>query len=472
MIDLHRLAKLYDAYYTLHDENRRILYDKKIREEHHSSVRNTKYGEDPQSRQTPRRNSRGRDPSSSESDDDDEWEESARTAEEGQGHERAERTKREKEARERADRQAKQKEEQEWFSELQARLESLLRRRKKIKTMKANIEDMDQEDAEILDSEQRLKGRTAYRTSIWDQVTENEEMERAKRRTERLQARSSATIKLGWEERELKQSEIDYKMFLSLQSRQRREDADRVEAALRATAEQNSQQEAKQKRAREKDVSDRLAREKEDRRREAEARHRGVDEEHEGRESAREEARKAELRERQKDEAARRQRILEKIEKQRQETMRQGSQSPYPTGPEPTDSGPNPGHVHTSEGSFAADAQRTRSGMASPSRSDHQPRFRTGSPPPAEDPRLSSGPRDRERSYESDSDGEDEEIEEEEEEEEEGYYCYHGDFWPKIRGGQRCSHCARFCNAFIFRCPDCGILACGFCRDRLRASGG
>lgn len=369
-------------------------------------------------------------------------------------HERAERTKSEEEARERADSQAKQKEEQEWFTELQARLESLLRRRKKIKTMKANIEDMDQEDAEIMESEQRLRGRTAYRTSIWDQITENEEIERAKRRAERLQARTSATIKLGWAEKELKQSEIDYKMFLSLQSRQRREKADTVEAALRATTEHISHQEAKQKRAREKDISDRLAREKEDRGREAEARQRKFDEEYEEGELARDAARKAEVRERQKDEAAKRQRLLEKIEKQKREAERQESRSPYFSGPEPNESGPNPGHAHTSERAFAADTERTRSGRASPSR-NYEPRFRTGSPTPADNPSPSSWS-DREQSYDSDS--------------EEGY-CYHGDFWPKIRGGQRCSHCARFCNAFIFRCPDCGILACGFCRDQLRQGG-
>ncbi len=131
---------------------------------------------------------------------------------------------------------------------------------KRRETMEAKIEDIDQQDARILESEQRRKSRTAYRTSIWDQITENEEIEQA-RRAERLQARTSGTIKLSWTEKELKELEDDFKIFFSLQSRQRREQADCLEAALRATTEHTARQEAKQKRTREIEISDRLARE-------------------------------------------------------------------------------------------------------------------------------------------------------------------------------------------------------------------
>lgn len=192
----------------------------------------------------------------SEDEEDNEWAREAR--------EQGERTKRHREACDRAYTQAKVKEEKEWLTELQARLITLLRLREKIETMKADVEDMEHEDADILESERRIRNRHAYRTSIRDQITENEEREPARKRAERLQARTSVTIKLSWAEKELKQCRNEYKTFLSLQSRQRREQADRVEATLRATSERPAQQEAKQKQAREKEISERLAREKEE----------------------------------------------------------------------------------------------------------------------------------------------------------------------------------------------------------------
>ena len=378
-------------------------------------------------------------------DDDDDWA--------GDGREQSEGRSRQRDAGDRAYTQAKEKEEREWSTEVQARLEPLLQSWIKIEMMKANIANMDQEDAEILESERRLKSRNAYRTSIWDQITEKAETEQATKRAERLQARAAAKIKLGWAEKDLEQRENDYKTFLSLQSRQRREQADKVEAALRATTKHTAQQEAKRKRAREKGIPERLAREKEEKSKEAEGKRREAEKQHEQRELAREEAKKAKLRETQKDEATKRQLLLEKIEKQKRETMSQQSRSPSSNGPKPNGNGPESSHIRRGESVFAAsNTGKPRSSRVPQSR-NHQPRF---SPTPAYNPSTSSW-RDREQSYASDSS-------------EEGY-CDHGDFWPKIQGGQECRNCARFCNAFIFRCPDCGILACASCRDQLRRRG-
>lgn len=389
------------------------------------------------------RNRYGHPPLSEESEDeeDDKWARDAR--------EQRDSTNRQREAGDRVYTQAKEKEEREWSTEVQARLETLLQLRRKIETMKAKIADMRQKDAEILESEQRRKSRYANRTLIWDHITEKEETEQAGERAERLQARTAAMIKLSWAEKDLEQRENDYKTFLSMQSRQRREQADRVEAVLEAKTEHTAQQEAKAKRARDKGIPEGLAREVEERRQEAEARRREAEKEHEERKLEREEARKAKSRETQKDEAARRQHLLEKVNKQKQETMRQESRSSYSSGPKPNENGPNPSHVYAPESVFAANAEETQARRAPHSR-NYQPRFQTSSPAPS-----TSDWRDREPSYASDSSSE------------EGY-CDHGDFWPKIKGGHECSSCARFCNAFIFQCPRCGILACVSCRDHLR----
>ena len=370
-----------------------------------------------------------------------------------EAHEHRERTKRHREACDRVYTQAKDTEEREWLAELQARFKIVLRLRKKIEAMEANIENMEHEDANILERERRFRIRTAYRTSIWDQIIENEEMEQARRRAERLQARTSETIKLSWAEKELKQCENEHRKISSLQSQQRREQADIVEVTLTATSEHIVQQEAEQKRARQNEISERLAREKEERCRDADARQRQVEREHEERESARKETRKADFRETQKDEAVRRQHILEKIDKQKQETLRKESRSPYLRGPKRSENGPKAGHVYTPESVFTAYTERMRSRRVPQSR-NYQPWSRAGSPTTACNPSTSSW-KDREQPYASDSEG----------------HCYHGTFWPRMNGEERCNSCAMFCNAFFFRCPDCGILACVSCRDQLRQGG-
>lgn len=279
-------------------------------------------------------------------------------------------------------------------------------------------------------------------------------MEQARRRAERLQARTSETIKLSWAEKELKQCENEHRRILSLQSQQRREQAGRVETKSTATSEHIAQQEAEQKRAKENEISEKLAREKEERCRDAEARQRQLEREHKERELVRKETRKADLRETQKDEAVRRQRILEKIDKQKQETRRKESRSPYFRGLKLSGIGPKASYVNTSESVFTANTERTRSRRV-PQSWNYQPWSRAGSPTPANTLSTSSW-RDREQPYPSNS--------------EEGH-CYHGIFWRRMKGEERCSNCAKFCNAFFFRCPDCGILACVSYRDQSRQGG-
>lgn len=46
--------------------------------------------------------------------------------------------------------------------------------------------------------------------------------------------------------------------------------------------------------------------------------------------------------------------------------------------------------------------------------------------------------------------------------------CQHDKFWPKVDGGQVCSHCHRYQHKFVFRCPDCRMVACASCRQSLR----
>ncbi len=408
------------------------MYDRRLRDENDSPSWKTGFGNNQQTDKASGRDARDRYSPESESEEDDEWKESMRR-EEGErertkgvknkkeareradsqveqdkkkrdrrdryesprpsedsgdkgdderarkAREHKERTKRQRTAGDRAYTQAKEREEREWLLKLHTRLERLVQLQKKIETMEANIEDIDQQDAEILESEQRRKSRTAYRTSIWDQITENEEIEQARKRAERLQARASETIKLSWTEKELKQLEDDYKTFLSPQSRQRREQADCLEAALRATTERTARQEAKQKRTREREISDRLAREKEDRRREAEVRRRQAEREHEERQLAREEARMADLRETQKDEAVRRQRVLEKIDKREQETLRRESRPAYFKSKE--------GGLEASHSErFSTPSTEKAKSTEVPRTRNHQPRFRTRNPTPTCNP--------------------------------------------------------------------------------------
>jgi hypothetical protein len=46
--------------------------------------------------------------------------------------------------------------------------------------------------------------------------------------------------------------------------------------------------------------------------------------------------------------------------------------------------------------------------------------------------------------------------------------CQHSKFWPKIDGGQSCSHCHEYQPRFVFQCPDCKMIACANCRQSMR----
>ncbi|KAL9136253.1 MAG: hypothetical protein Q9175_002533 [Cornicularia normoerica] len=78
---------------------------------------------------------------------------------------------------------------------------------------RSQIEDMEHEEAGILESERRLRNRNAYRTSIWDQIIEKQEKEEARERAERLQARACAMTKSSWAKKDLKQCGNEYRMF-------------------------------------------------------------------------------------------------------------------------------------------------------------------------------------------------------------------------------------------------------------------
>lgn len=49
--------------------------------------------------------------------------------------------------------------------------------------------------------------------------------------------------------------------------------------------------------------------------------------------------------------------------------------------------------------------------------------------------------------------------------------CHHKKWWTFEKGAHPCSRCARVTTQFAFRCPSCGITACGPCRDSLKGKG-
>ena len=323
------------------------MYDKSLRTRNGVSPPSTGYGSTRDANEAPGWNTRGSHSPISESEDDDEWEvppfeyddESKVPLSESEDDGEREIT---------SSDDSEDETDDEWLIKMKAKYQTLLRLRKEIETMEANIEERDQEEAAIRESEQRLKDRTPHRTSVTDQATEDQEKKEESRRVERIQARSATTVKLGRARQELKKSEDNYKESRCIQSRQRREQADRAEAALKATAEHAAQQEAEQKTAREEYVSPRLARENEERRREAEVRRR--------------ETERREERESKKDESIRRQRLFEKIDKKRHDTVPPESRSPYFSDLKQNDTGPTSSHLPHAK-----------------SRRDQLP-FRTGSP--------------------------------------------------------------------------------------------
>ena len=46
--------------------------------------------------------------------------------------------------------------------------------------------------------------------------------------------------------------------------------------------------------------------------------------------------------------------------------------------------------------------------------------------------------------------------------------CRHKAFWPKIQGASLCQNCNRLQRQFGFKCPDCNLIACATCRQKLK----
>lgn len=47
-------------------------------------------------------------------------------------------------------------------------------------------------------------------------------------------------------------------------------------------------------------------------------------------------------------------------------------------------------------------------------------------------------------------------------------FCTHDAFWPKIQGAPLCNSCNHVQRRFAFQCPDCNMIACARCRQKLR----
>lgn len=307
--------------------------------------------------------------------------------------------------------------------------------------MGRKLKDMEQEDLQIREDEDRAKSRASYCTSIWVQSMENAEKANAQKRQERLQQRTNRSIKMSWTKDKLKRSQNEYERLLGLQSQERKMQAARTEAKLEAAMEREAQEAARMRKAKEKEEAETLAREREARRREAEARQREVEQEREKLQAAREKARISELKVKAREEAARRQCLLERISEQKTESLTKASYSTAASKSKSTET--------ESKASFTNNQDSRRS--KGPRPRCYQFWFRTGNSTSAYDP-LTSNWRPGERNQAA--------------EKEEKNNCGHRSFWSKVKGGQPCSKCSRFCNTYIFKCPGCGILACASCRAR------
>lgn len=92
---------------------------------------------------------------------------------------------------------------------------------------RSQIEDIEHEEADILDSERRLRNRNAYRTSIWDQIIEKQEKERGKRTCRTTTGKSLRDDRIGLGQEGPQTVRERVQDVLSLQSRQRRKQTDR-----------------------------------------------------------------------------------------------------------------------------------------------------------------------------------------------------------------------------------------------------
>ena len=287
-----------------------------------------------------------------------------------------------KKAREEAEageRQAqKEKEDRAWLKEIEGRIEILLRIRARVKAIEATIEKLEQVDRETVEKEGKAREQARHGVSGRANDMEEEEKRQSQRHQERIQERTSQSIRLSWSKNELTQSEREHGEFLGSQSEERRRWAAKIEAKLKASMEEAREHEVEQQRAKEQEVAKKLAREKDTKRSEAKSRWsevvQGVPEQNVG-----------------------------PTKNQKPESRR------------------------------------------------YQPLYKTGSSTPGHDPAMSNwGSGGQSRAAGNDD------------------KCLHASTWLTVQGKHQCRKCSRSCNAYIFRCPDCDLLACGSCSAQLR----
>lgn len=484
--------KLNEAYQTLSHEHRRILYDQKLREEDDI-------------------------PADIRSDDDleaNKWAENLRRAQETWDR-------REREAQERT-RRAKQEEAamHEWLARIRVKIEKILRLRHKIQTIEANIKDIQEKDRQVRKEEEEARSRAKFRTSIWAQSIEALEKENEQKRWERLQQRMSQGIRLSWLESELGDLEGEHEKLLDQQSRQWRQRARELEAELRATMDAIIQREARRKKEEEEKAAENLAEEQQARRWDHEDKQKEVERLRHERTARWAESRRAEElereRERERKEWDMRRRLHDKMARNNPDSAQQ-HQSPIPrykpphrsdafqSPAEASNTPPDPRSAHTlSPSQNTADAthnwrnngptlkyQRTpccdasRAPDASSRQSKSTP-IQIPSPskgtaaatqdwrdPQASKPRRYQ-PIPSRTGYSAAYDSSLSSWRSDEAvvgaDDYKNKSCRHGSSWNKIQGGQNCSSCSRFCNAYVLKCPDCGVKACASCVSKLPAA--
>jgi len=366
-------------------------------------------------------------------------------------HRRSEGRRREQEAKEAAEDAARTNHEaDEWEAKTKTSLKNILCLRDKIATMSASIQNIDQEHRDKLARETREKERRNYKTTIWDQDSRRIERENARRSQERLQQRSSFSIRLVWSKNDLLKIETQYRAEMQLQSHHRRSLAQRLERDF--TKKMEIAQQEKHDRMDKKKAEEAVRKAKEDAAGQEKARAMQEESDRIRRErlDRLQENQRAEARERGQKERDQRQQLLSTISKQErkpafsnqsqtQRSWRSGATTTTPESPRV----PNPQEKEPIwRGQHKANAW--------PRKGENL--FKSGNSASTSDPdRTTWRPGSKPRAS-----GNEEES------------CRHNAFWSKIRCHEQCSNCPRFCKAFIFECPKCNIRACDTCRSVLR----
>ena len=252
-----QLAK---AYEVLSDENRRVLYDKKLHEGASLPSKSTESSVAARARaymmhraEELKRERQARERTAEKARKEREERERAaekarkeqeareRVAEkvwkEQEAREReAEKAKKEQDARERAANLAKgvvARAEQEWILGIEATIKLMLTMRSSVQTLEAEIWQTEQRDLDILDGELRAECRAKNSTAIWERSPEGLEKEHARKRKDRLMQLMGKKLELEQARKHLNKTEADYEVQLGQESGERQKAARRVEVELR-----------------------------------------------------------------------------------------------------------------------------------------------------------------------------------------------------------------------------------------------